>query len=361
MLKIGILGAGQLARMLALACYPLGVRALCLSPTSNACASQVTTTFITDFTDWKKLEKFAAEVDIITYETENIPIETIQFLEDKCPIYPPPLALYTAQDRLKEKTLFSTLGIPCAPYKEVDNLEQISSFLKDHQYPCILKTRKMGYDGKGQFQIKSHESLAPLEKQLKKGEYIIEKMINFERELSLICARDSKGELIFYPLVENIHHQGILQYSKAPFFDERLNKMAQEYAARILNYFNYVGVFTLELFQRGEHLLANEMAPRVHNSGHWTIEGAQTSQFENHLRAILNLPLGSVELYGNCYLFNLLGKEPSLEACLRIPGVHYHTYGKEPVVGRKLGHLTYIASDKIDCTEFLKTIKALIQ
>lgn len=360
-MKVGILGGGQLARMLSLAGAPLGIKTLCYTPEKVSCASDVTDVFNGEYADWGALELFASKVDVITYETENIPSQVLYFLEKRKAVYPSIAALEATQDRLHEKKLLQNLSIQCTPYFEMSDFDEKNVILETLDYPFILKTRRMGYDGKGQCRIANAIDLIESQNKYASNSVIIEPMIHFERELSLICVRDYEGEINYYPLIENVHEQGILRISKAPFVAPGLEKKARQCAKKILTYFNYIGVLTIEFFQVGQNLLVNEIAPRVHNTGHWTIEGAHTSQFENHLRAICGLALGNTSALNESTLFNFIGKQPDLNTCLKIEGAYYHTYGKEASPNRKLGHLTFIG-DKQDpsATIRLKKIHKLI-
>jgi 5-(carboxyamino)imidazole ribonucleotide synthase len=346
-MKVGILGGGQLARMLSLAGAPLGIKTLCYTPEKVSCASDVTDVFNGEYDDWDALQLFASKVDVITYETENIPSRALYFLEKQKAVYPSIAALEATQDRLHEKKLLQNLSIQCTPYFEMSDFNEKNVLLETLDYPFILKTRRMGYDGKGQCRIANSVDLINSQKKFDPNSVIIEPMIHFERELSIICVRDYEGKINYYPLIENVHEQGILRISKAPFVAPGLEKKARECAKKILTYFNYIGVLTIEFFQVGQNLLVNEIAPRVHNSGHWTIEGAQTSQFENHLRAICGFALGSTSVLNEATLFNFIGNQPDLNTCLKIKGAYYHTYGKEASPNRKLGHLTFVG-DKQD-------------
>lgn len=365
-MKIGILGAGQLARMLALAAYPLGFKTLCIDPTENACATQVTDVIKADYKDENALKKFLADVDCVTYETENIPLATAEWISKQHSLFPSPEVLKVAQDRLYEKTLFQTLGIPVAPFFKIDSLIDLQSAIAKIGFPAVLKTRRFGYDGKGQCVLKNASDLEKAwaqqlhtETQSEKPAFILEKWIAFQQEISIIAVRNAGGEIRFYPLTRNEHRAGILRFSEAPYHHANLEKQAQNYARTLLEHFNYVGVLSIEFFDADEKLLINEMAPRVHNSGHWTIEGAQTSQFENHLRAICHLPLGETEMQGKSAMLNCIGQEPSIQDVLKIPGAHYHSYGKAQKPERKLGHVTLVENSQEKYETSLKKLQAL--
>lgn len=339
-MKIGILGGGQLGRMLALAGYPLGLRFRALDPSPDAPAGDLAALVVADYSNQEALGEFAADVDVMTYEFENVPVESVRFLAERLPIYPPAKALEVSQDRLTEKSFFQSLGIPTPPFASADSEEDLERAIEQIGLPAVLKTRRMGYDGKGQFVIRERSEVARVWES--SPSLILEGFIAFERELSILAVRGRSGATALYPLTENHHRDGILRLSLAPApgLSAELQAQAERYATKILEALNYVGVLAIELFQRQGELLANEMAPRVHNSGHWTIEGAVTSQFENHLRAILGWPLGSTDPLGHCAMLNLIGETPKIEEVLQIPGAHLHLYGKAPRPGRKLGHIT---------------------
>ena len=352
-MKIGVLGGGQLARMLALAGYPLGLEFVFLCPSKDACAAPLGEHICADFDDKAALHRLAGKVDRITYEFESVPTESVDFLSGKSPVYPPVRALATARDRLHEKNLFNQLGIDTAPFMAVDSLDDLQRAAAKIGLPAILKTRTLGYDGKGQQSLRDPSELVAAWEGINGAAAILEGFIPFEREVSIIAVRGLLGELAFYPLSENHHEAGILRLSTS-LQDNPMQELAEDYAKCLLERLDYVGVLAIEFFQRDGRLLVNEMAPRVHNTGHWTIEGAVTSQFENHLRAILDLPLGSTALTGHSGMVNLVGELPDMNAVLAIPGAHMHLYGKAPRPGRKLGHITVCA----DNDESLKHVLA---
>jgi len=354
-MKVGILGGGQLARMLALSGYPLGLEFVVLCPSADACAAPVSEHLLADFDDADALHKLADKADVITYEFENVPAESVEYLSKNNTVFPPPLALATGRDRLKEKTLFNQLGIKTAPFANIDSLESLQSACSEIGLPAILKTRVEGYDGKGQFVIRSAEEADQAWQGLNGVPAILEGFVDFDREVSIIAVRSATGEMAFYPLSENVHREGILRLSTSQANDTMQSK-AERYAIQLLQQLNYVGVLAIEFFQQGDELLVNEYAPRVHNTGHWTIEGAHTSQFENHLRAILGLPLGSTALNSNAAMINLIGDIPETADVIKLPDVHLHLYGKSPRQGRKVGHITLLADDK---TTLLDRIKKL--
>ena len=349
MKTIGVLGAGQLARMLALAGIPLGFKFLYVDPSPSSPASLLGEQIVAPFEDATALQKLAESSDLITYEFENIPVSVVRKLAQTRSVFPPPKALESSQDRLLEKQFFNQHGIATAPFYPVDDQPSLEQAIAVLKLPLILKTRRLGYDGKGQFLVKSLEDAITAFKELGQKGIIAEGFVQFDRELSCIAVRGIDGATFFYPLVENFHHQGILRLSLAPALvhNTDLNLQASAQVGRILQALDYVGILAVEFFEKEGKLIANEMAPRVHNSGHWTIEGAETSQFENHIRAVAGLPLGDPKPRGFSAMINLIGSMPDATKVLKIPGAHLHDYGKEPRAGRKLGHLT-IRADSLE-------------
>jgi 5-(carboxyamino)imidazole ribonucleotide synthase len=342
---VGILGGGQLARMLALSGAPLGLRFLVMDTVTDACAGQFAPMIVGDWRDEAALAKFASQVDVATFDFENVPAESAQWLAGRIPVFPNPRALGIAQDRLVEKTLFRDLGIPVPPFAAIASRAELDAAIARIGAPCILKTRRLGYDGKGQFRIKApadaDAAWAALGAQAATVGLILERFVAFERELSVVAVRGRDGEVRAWPLTENWHVDGVLSASLAPArVDDALVDTAYAYARRLAEGLDYVGVFALELFCHGGELLANEIAPRVHNSGHWTIEGSETSQFQNHLRAVLGLPLGDTRMVGQACMLNWIGTMPDAAPVLREPGGHWHDYGKAAREGRKVGHAT---------------------
>ena len=359
MTTVGILGGGQLARMLALSGAPLGLRFLVLDSTPDACAAQFAPLLQADYRDHDALAAFADQVDVATFDFENVPAESARWLADRVPVFPSPRALAVAQDRLAEKSLFRELGIPVPEFADITSRGSLDEALARIGTPCILKTRRLGYDGKGQFRIKTPadadaawDALGP---QADTVGLILEGFVAFQRELSVVAVRGRDGELRAWPLTENWHESGILSASLAPAtVDASLQAQALATARKVAEALDYVGVFALELFLRDGVLLANEMAPRVHNSGHWTIEGAETSQFENHVRAVLGLPLGSTRPVGHACMLNWLGELPSSLPVLAEASGHWHDYGKSPREGRKVGHATLRADTPAQLADALE-------
>ena len=349
MKTIGVLGAGQLARMLALAGIPLGFKFLYVDPSPSSPASLLGEQIVAPFEDATALQKLAESSDLITYEFENIPVSVVRKLAQNRSVFPPPIALESSQDRLLEKQFFNQHGIDTAPFYPVDDQPSLEQAIAVLKLPLILKTRRFGYDGKGQFLVKSLEDAITAFNQLGQKGIIAEGFVKFDRELSCIAVRGIDGATFFYPLVENFHHEGILRLSLAPaqVHATDLNLQASAQVGRILQALDYVGILAVEFFEKEGKLIANEMAPRVHNSGHWTIEGAETSQFENHIRAVAGLPLGDPKPRGFSAMINIIGSMPDAVEVLKILGAHLHDYGKEPRAGRKLGHLT-IRADSLE-------------
>ncbi len=346
--RVGILGGGQLARMMALAGLPLGLRFKVLDPAADACAAECAPLVNAAFDDVPALDALAGEVDVVTFDFENVPADSAQRLAGRLPVHPSPAALAVAQDRLSEKTLFRELDIPVPAFAAVDSREGLEQALDEVGVPCILKTRRFGYDGKGQFRIRgradAEAAWQALGAQAGRVGLILEAFVPFDGEVSVVAVRGRDGEFRAWPLTANWHVDGVLSASLAPApVPAAVQDTALAYARRLAERLDYVGVFALELFRRGDALLANEMAPRVHNSGHWTIEGAETSQFENHLRAVLGLPLGSTAMRGHACMLNWIGAMPDAAAVLAQAGGHWHDYGKEAREGRKVGHATFRA------------------
>ncbi len=358
MTTVGILGGGQLARMMALAGAPLGLRFLVLDSASDACAGQFAPMVVGDYTDQAALAEFASRVDVATFDFENVPAESARWLAERVPVFPIPRALAVAQDRLAEKTLFRELDIPVPPFAAVTSREALDAAVAELGLPCILKTRRLGYDGKGQFRIRSAADIdaawQALGAQAESVGLIVEAFVAFEREISVVAVRGRDGEFRAWPLTENWHVDGVLSASLAPAtVDAALNETALTYARRLAEALEYVGVLALELFCRDGVLLANELAPRVHNSGHWTIEGSETSQFQNHLRAVIGVPLGSTRMVGHACMLNWISVMPDAGPVLDEASGHWHDYGKQPREGRKVGHATLRADSTHELAEAL--------
>lgn len=356
-MEAGVLGGGQLGRMLALAGYPLGIRCTFYDPAPDACAGQVAPIHCASYDDIGSLERFAQDKQVITYEFENVPLQTARWLAEHVVVHPTPRALELFQDRLLEKSFLNEVGIPTPAFAPIDPNDPARA-LEQVGCPCVVKTRRFGYDGKGQFVANTPEEYFAGVARLGSQPLILEALVPFERELSALGVRGMDGEVRLYPLVENLHREGILRCSLAPAPDsEHLLTVATRYIQQLTHALGYVGVIALEMFQVGDQLLANEVAPRVHNSGHWTIEGAYTSQFENHLRAVLGLPLGVTQARGVCAMVNVIGTIPPIQTILRVPGARLHLYGKAPRPGRKVGHITLCASDREELHHTLSLVE----
>ena len=357
-MKIGVLGAGQLGRMLALSAYPLGHQMRFLALSEEDPSSLLGKTFIHN-NNPEMVSNFADSSDVVTYESENTDVTIVNEISKNTKVYPSDKSLYISQHRIREKALLNTLKIPCAPYQMVNSLDDLKSAIKNIGIPSILKTATDGYDGKGQFLIKSEAQIDEAWEKMSGVDAILEGFINFKRELSLIAVRGIDGSLEYYPLVENSHHEGILRQTLAPAqnISVSLQNKAEEYMSSLLKEIKHIGVLTIELFESDDGLLVNEIAPRVHNSGHWTIEGAQTSQFENHIRAITESPLGQTTMTSKfSAMINIIGVHGPIQKVLKTKNAHLHLYNKAERTGRKLGHIT-LTSNSID--ELNKTIDSL--
>ncbi len=358
---IAVLGAGQLGRMLGIAGRNLGLELTFLDPNPGSPAAAVGDLLARDYEDAEALAQLA-RADVVTFEFENVPVAAVQALEGRAPVFPGSRALRIAQDRLSEKTCFRELGIATPEFEAVSTLPELLAALERLGMPAVLKTRRMGYDGKGQAVLRSEADARRAFAELGSAPLILESFVPFERELSIIAVRSVSGQVVCYPLVENHHAEGMLRLTLAPApnLDAALQARANQYIEKLLAHLDYVGVLALELFQVGGELLANEMAPRVHNTGHWTIEGARTSQFENHLRAILDLPLGSTDALSPAAMLNLIGSAPDPAAVLAVPDAHLHWYGKEPRPGRKVGHITVRAADGATLAARVAQLQSLV-
>ncbi|MDE2654207.1 MAG: 5-(carboxyamino)imidazole ribonucleotide synthase [Gemmatimonadota bacterium] len=368
-MKIGILGGGQLARMLALEGIPLGHRFTVLEGAPDPPAGVASAVVAAAYDDPDGLAAVAAAADVVTYEFENVPADSAAYLAARVPALPPPGALQVSQDRLAEKRMFRELGISTAPFHPVDGPEDVEEAVAVTGLPAVIKTRRLGYDGKGQAVVRSLGEAEAAVEELGAG-LIVEGFVAFERELSVLAVAGREGGRAFYPLTENHHRGGILRVSYAPApglaplrapapaltpapdlprtsdLTPSLQSEAERLAALVLDRLDYIGVLAIELFEVGGRLLANEMAPRVHNSGHWTLDGADVSQFENHIRAVTVMPLATPRVPGPAAMVNVIGELPDPGAVASIPGAHLHLYGKAPRPGRKIGHVNVTARDE---------------
>jgi 5-(carboxyamino)imidazole ribonucleotide synthase len=362
-MHIGILGGGQLGRMLALAGHPLGMQFRVLEPAAECPAAAVADHDRGEYEDYQALFAFHQGLDAVTFEFENVPVESARWLADRVPVFPTPRALEVGQDRVAEKSFFRDLGVAVPPFATVNSRADLDAAVSRIGLPAVLKTTRFGYDGKGQAVLHAADDADTVWATLGGRPLVLEGFVSFRRELSILAVRGRTGELAFYPLVENIHRNGILRVSTGPANDvpRELQAQAERIATRALEALEYVGVLAVELFQVGDELLVNEMAPRVHNSGHWTIEGAQTSQFENHLRAVAGLPLGSTAAVGQSVMINLIGGWPNPAEVMAIPGAHLHLYGKKPRPNRKVGHITVRADSDRDVVDGVRRVRALLE
>jgi len=349
-MKVGVLGAGQLALMLAEAGERLGVEVICAGRPGD-CAERVAPVLAVELDNAAMVRAFAERVDVVTIESENIDAEVLRGLK----LFPNAKAVAIAQDRLVEKTFLETCGIAVAPFAAVNCADDLKAAIAKTGLPGILKTRRMGYDGKGQARIYGAEDALMAWEAVGEVPSILEGMLEFDREVSLLAARDVLGRIVYWPLIENRHRDGILRRSDAPYVNAGLQSLAERYLRKIMEELEYVGVLAVEFFVQGERLIANEMAPRVHNSGHWTIEGSKTSQFENHLRAIAGMELGSTDSKPMVML-NCIGWMPEANETAKFAGLYRHDYGKSPRPGRKVGHLTFPASEAAVIAEWEKRL-----
>lgn len=340
-MRIGILGGGQLGRMLALAGAPLGLRCRFMDPSPYAPAGHVGELVLGDYQDTEALERFVRDVDVVTYEFENVPIEPVQWLAQRVPVYPPVDALRVGQDRLLETEFFTKAGLDVHRKAPLEDGASVDAVVKHVGLPCVIKTRRGGYDGKGQTVARSGADVQGALDRLGARGLMFESFVPFTRELSLVGVRGRDGSFKAYPLVQNHHEGGILRTTIAPATDvpAAIVNAAHAHVRALMSELGYVGVLAVEFFEHEGRLLANEMAPRVHNSGHWTMDGAETSQFENHMRAVAGLPLGSCAARGHSVMVNLIGGWPPITEMLAVPGAKVHLYGKEPRPGRKVGHV----------------------
>lgn len=352
-MRLGILGGGQLGRMLALAAHALGLEPLAYDPSPEACAGDVARLVTGAFDDTRALQKFASEVDALTYEFENIDAALLDDLGERgVPFDPSPRFLARSQDRLEEKRALVELGVPVTPHRPVSSRAELEEAFDALGGAIVLKTRRLGYDGRGQIRIESRAALDDAWARLGSRPLIAEVLVPFRTEVSLVATRGRDGRMVFYPLTENRHRHGILRLSRAPVADpalEALAPIAEDYLRRIAEHYGYVGTLTVEFFVDPDgRLVANETAPRVHNSGHWTIDGAKTSQFANHVRALAGYPLGPSRPHGHTAMVNCVGALPDPRAVLALPGAQLHDYRKAPRPGRKVGHVTLVGESPFD-------------
>lgn len=343
-MRIGIIGGGQLGQMLGYAGRELGFDCVFIDPAATPPASDAGKIISAAFDDVDAITALAETVDVLTYEFENVPVAALEPAAAKCPVYPPLDALSAAQDRLSEKRLFESLDIPLPGWHQVDTRKDLDDAAAKLGLPVVLKTRRLGYDGKGQFVIKSENDIATAWDALGGSELIAEEWVAFDYEVSQIATRGVDDDIEFFPLTHNQHAGGILRYSRAPVVVPALGEAARDAVRKLMESLDYVGTVALELFVRDGGLLANEFAPRVHNSGHWTIEGAETSQFANHLLAVAGHKPRPAPPVAHAGMLNLIGTIPASAREVVNEGTVLHDYGKSPREGRKLGHITITAN-----------------
>lgn len=359
---IGVLGAGQLGRMLALAGHQLSLGFTFVDPAPDACAGVLGRHIVAGYDDGDALDDLARTCEVVTFEFERVPAAAAQRLSARVPVRPGAQALEASQDRLTEKQLFAKLGLDVARFAPASTRAEIDDAVDVTGLPAVIKTRTEGYDGKGQVVLRERSGIDAAYEQLRGDALIVEELVPFERELSLVAVRAGDGSVRLYPMIENHHEGGILRLSRAPApgIPSGLRDAAEARVRALLDHLDYVGVLAVEFFEFDGRLLANEFAPRVHNSGHWTIEGAVTSQFENHLRAVCGLPLGSTEARGYAVMCNCIGVLPEPAAVLNVPGAHLHCYAKPPRPGRKVGHVTLVAERPEDLEPAERALTALL-
>ena len=359
-MRIGIIGAGQLGQMLGLAARELDLECCFLDPAESPPAATVGRHIRAEYDDTAALERLADQSDVVSYEFENVPVGALSAISDRVAVRPPPAALSNAQDRLSEKRLFEELEIPLPGYFVVNEKRDIERAIDALGLPLVVKTRRFGYDGKGQAVIRAVADIDDAWGDFDGRPAIAEQWVQFDAEVSVIGARSARGDIVVWPLTENEHSDGILRVSRAPAPQQTLKSDAENYIGRLLDALGYIGVLALELFVVGDRLLANEFAPRVHNSGHWTIEGAETSQFTNHLLAITGRRLGATTGKGHAGMVNLIGRIPDAARELSLPQCQLHDYGKAPRPGRKLGHITIVAETAAERDDVLANIRKIV-
>jgi 5-(carboxyamino)imidazole ribonucleotide synthase len=368
MKKIGVLGAGQLGRMLALAGYPLELDFHFYDTSGKPSVGLGDITIDTEANlDNPALAAFLKDVDVVTYEFEHLPLSLTRYIEQHSTLYPPSKSIEVCQNRAEEKALFTRLSIPTPTYQIIDCLDSLTKAVEELGCPVVTKTTTEGYDGKGQFVIRSTDQCKQAWETIggtpdTPNTLIVEKFVNFKRELSIIAVRSANDDMVVYPLAENDHHEGILRYSTAPAANvcSDIAEQANQYIKELMHELGHVGILTLELFETENGLMANEMAPRVHNSGHWSIEGTNCSQFENHLRAICGYPLGNTEATQVTCMINIISEKGDINSIMALPYAHVHLYNKEERTGRKLGHITVQADNRDELAWRVKNIASFL-
>lgn len=358
-MRVGVLGGGQLSLMLAEAAMPLGIHVSFIDPAADACAASRASHIQADYDDPQALDTLARQVDVITYEFENVPSQSVETLSRHLPVFPAVNALAAAQDRLLEKNQFSALGIPVPAYRDIASQQDLQQAIEHVGLPAVLKTRRFGYDGKGQVVIRSSDDVESAWQAIGEVPAILEAFMPFDREISIIGVRDRLGNRSCYPLSENTHQQGILRLSLSRQGDP-MYMQAEQYIGRLMDQLDYVGILALELFQVGDQLYANEFAPRVHNTGHWTIEGTHCSQFENHMRAVTGMTLGDTGMKVPSAMLNCIGQMPDPRPLEKLPGVVIHDYGKVARAGRKVGHITITADTDEELGALLHKVTGIV-
>jgi 5-(carboxyamino)imidazole ribonucleotide synthase len=359
---IGVVGGGQLGRMLGLAGVAIGHRFRFLDPDPACPASAVGEVVAGAFDDPASVAAFARGLDRATFEFATVPAATLGAIAEQAPLAPGVMSLRTAQDRILEKEFFRAHGLRVQAFEAVDSEQMLAAACGRVGAPGVLKTRTMGYDGKGQAVVRSAADVPAAWEAVGRVPCIYEAFVPFTSEASVVAVRSAGGDVRAYPLCANEHRGGILHrtVAPAPAVDAGTAREAERATCRVLEALGHVGVLAIEFFVTPDGLVANEMAPRVHNSGHWTIEGAVTSQFENHVRAVAGEPLGSTDARGHSAMVNLVGRMPPRERVLAVPGAHLHDYGKSPRAGRKLGHVSVCAPDARVRDAQLAVLEALV-
>ncbi|MBS7326402.1 MAG: 5-(carboxyamino)imidazole ribonucleotide synthase [Thiopseudomonas sp.] len=359
-MKVGVIGGGQLGRMLALAGTPLGMEFSFLDPAPDACAAPVGNHLCAAYDAKAELEQLAKSMDVVTFEFENVPSEVVAYLAQHVPVFPNAESLRVARDRLNEKNMFRELDIPVTGFANIESQQQLDEAVAQLGLPAILKTRTLGYDGKGQKVLRTAEDVAGAHAELGAVPCLLEAFVAFSGEVSVIAVRGRSGEIACYPLTHNTHQDGILVLSVAS--DQHPQQaLAEDYARRVLEKLDYVGALGFEFFEVEGGLMANEIAPRVHNSGHWTTEGAECSQFENHLRAIAGLPLGSTARVGHSAMLNCIGRMPSNQQVMPLADTHVHNYGKAEKPGRKVGHINLRSQNAEQLQQAITAVQSLLK
>jgi 5-(carboxyamino)imidazole ribonucleotide synthase len=340
-MKIGILGAGQLGMMLGHAAKNLGHTCVFVDTSPDACASTVGELRCCSLTDLTTVQNAMKDVDVVTYEFENIPIETVRLLEQSKRVFPSSTALQYTQDRIQEKELAGSLGIDTPRFVRIDSISDLDAACETLGYPFVLKTRRLGYDGKGQMIVRMHDDLGGARSMLKAGPLIAEQFVTFDAECSFIAARDTHGQIVHLPPTKNVHKQGILHTTIFPSgLASETIRQGQAHLEKVMEHLSYIGVMTMECFLSKDALLFNEFAPRVHNSGHWSMDGCLVSQFTEHILAITGESVQSTDAAGDWGMINIIGTTPDLSRLSGMPDTFVHLYGKEEKPGRKLGHVT---------------------